>query len=146
MWPRRCIQYKEIRLELHPLCAEKSGCENVGIEVEITAYLSGTVVNTFQLFNLLYQQQSKFPEIFQRSENATQEQRLPRSFRQQTSVAAFKVSLHPHDLHDHTYKTCYTCWNAFYDTLYSRPATRFESFVCGLLCHHVRTHSQSRKT
>lgn len=57
----------------------------------------------------MYQQQSDFPEIIQRFENLTQEQRTPPPpppFRHQTSVAAFLVSLvHPHDLHVHTHKT-----------------------------------------
>lgn len=92
----------------------------------------------------MYQQQSDFPEIIQRFENSTQEQRTPPSpFRQQTSVAAFIVSLvHPYDLHDHTHKTCYRYRNTFFlGHMNSRPATRSECFVCGLIDHQIRTHS-----
>lgn len=87
----------------------------------------------------------RFPEIIQRFENSTQEQRTPPppQFRQQTSVAAFIVSLvHPYDLHDHTHKTCYRYRNTFFlGHMNSRPAIRSGCFVCGLIDHQIRTHS-----
>lgn len=67
----------------------------------------------------------------------------PPQFRQQTSVAAFIVSLvHPYDLHDHTHKTCYRYRNTFFlGHMNSRPAIRSGCFVCGLIDHQIRTHS-----
>lgn len=67
----------------------------------------------------------------------------PSPFRQQTSVAAFIVSLvYPYDLHDHTHKTCYRYRNTFFlGHMNSRPAIRSGCFVCGLIDHQIRTHS-----